>query len=479
MVNTISFEDRCSEIQLLIAEDNIQRAVRRLMDFVRDFCEDSSLVNDVILISANFKSLERETRLSLIDYNQAQVRKSQLLNSMLELFSNVSDNQDAPQLDVPVNYATAPPPRHTPTEPPPARTTIPKAETPTTDSETNPQASSVQQPVAVNEPPITDPPQPIKTVRDSPPPPSRHSEIFFRSEKLGKTYKSTGFSLNDINISLEAGEITGLVGENGNGKTTFFEVITGNLKHDKGSISYPALNNGKKIKWDKVKKQIAYVTQELRPMHGSLLDNIYYEAACHGVPSRKIKKEVEFMIHRMGLTEHVDKKWGQLSGGYKLRFSLTTALIWKPRLLVLDEPLANLDINAQLLVLNDLRDLARSPRFPMSVIISSQHLHEIENVSDKIIFLRNGEVIYYGDKKGIGADRDFNTFEIITSANRNAIDDSLTHVKVNAIEFDGFHYIITTPRSVSSHEVMKALCRKDIEIKYFRDISQSTKKLFL
>ena len=71
-------------------------------------------------------------------------------------------------------------------------------------------------------------------------------------------------------------------------------------------------------------------------------------------------------------------------------------MVWNPKVLILDEPLANLDLLAQELLLQDLRDLVNSHKNPVTVILSSQQLHEVETVADQIIFLKNGRAVYNG-----------------------------------------------------------------------------------
>src|SRR5204863_8033249 len=126
------------------------------------------------------------------------------------------------------------------------------------------------------------------------------------------------------------------------------------------------------------------VPTDLPPWYGSLRSNLHYESAIHGIRGADNEREVDYIVERLGLTNELDRRWYELSGGYKLRFALARGLVWKPALLVLDEPLANLDFIAQQVVLKDLRHLTNSLRYPLSVFVSSQHVHEIEDVSDKL-----------------------------------------------------------------------------------------------
>jgi len=310
----------------------------------------------------------------------------------------------------------------------------------------------------------------------------KHNEIVCRVTDVNKTFSRSGFTMQDIDADFRLGEITGVVGENGNGKTTLFRMITGELAVDSGTIRYPYLEEGFGIAaqdWSNIKQYIAFIPQHVEKWYGSVRDNLHYELALHGIKGDMNEEEVEYIIYRLGLEEHQNKSWSQLSGGYRLRFALARALVWKPVFLVIDEPLANLDIKAQLVILNDLRDLANSYRYPLSVVVSSQHLHEIEHVSDNIIFMKNGEVMYNGKTNELGKEREENTFEFACELTLEEVERSLGGFEYRHLEHTGLAYVIHTPLHVTQKDVMQQLISADVEVSYFRDISKSTKKMFV
>lgn len=237
--------------------------------------------------------------------------------------------------------------------------------------------------------------------------------------------------------------------------------------------------NSDNLDWIKIKYNIAYVEQELPKWFGSLKDNLHYEASFYNTYGNQNRQEVDFIIHRLGLTEHVNKRWHQLSGGYKLRFSLAKAFIRKPKLLVLDEPLANLDTKAKNTVLNDLRDLANSGKHPLSILISSQDLHEIEFISDKILFIKDGKPVFYGLKDDLGSERKYNYFEIQTKLKKEDLIRILDNLKIVDVIHESMYVQIVTPLEITSEIVVKELLKNDLPITYFRDISNSTKRLFI
>lgn len=304
----------------------------------------------------------------------------------------------------------------------------------------------------------------------------RQEKIIFQGIELGKAYTSVGFLLSDINLELFAGELTGLVGENGNGKTTLLRIVAGELAIDEGTIDYPALLPNKKLDWYKIKQQIAFIPQHLTSWRGLLKDNLHFTAANHGLFGKDNEQRVDFIIHRLGLSKYKNAYWNEISSGYKLRFELAKALVWRPKLLILDEPLANLDINTKLLFMQDLKLLAASQKYPMAVLMSSQQLHEIESVVDNIVFLKKGQAIYNGKVGEIGEDRQTNTFELSGDFDRSELHFLLKNLGNFQIEDTGQSLVVEVAKNVSSAQVLAQL--KDKQLTYFRDISRSTRKLF-
>lgn len=246
------------------------------------------------------------------------------------------------------------------------------------------------------------------------------SSLVFQGLHITKQYSSVGFKLDNIHLNMNVGEITGIVGENGNGKTTLLRIVSGDLSIDQGEVHYPGFPM-KKFDWYKVKQNIAFIPQHLKNWRGTLKDNLHFSASNHGIYGRENEQIVDYIIHRLGLTRYRNAGWSEISSGYKLRFELAKALVWHPKLLILDEPLANLDINTKLLFMQDLRLLANSSRYPISILMSSQQLHEIESVVDNIIFLKEGNCLYNGKVSNFGDNRASNTFEIFGNFGRTEL----------------------------------------------------------
>lgn len=307
----------------------------------------------------------------------------------------------------------------------------------------------------------------------------RNNRTVFHGKGITKTYVSSKytFTLPGIDLELKLGEITGIVGENGNGKTTLLRMVAGDLEATGGELLYPGFH-ASPGDWYKIKQNIAFITQQLPVWQGYLKENLHFSAAVHGIRGIANEERVDFIIHRLGLTRYENAMWSEISSGYKLRFELARALVWNPRLLIIDEPLANLDINTQQVFLQDLRYLADSTHHPMSILLSSQHLHEVESIADNIIFIRNGETLYNGKMKEFGQDRTENLFEISTSLSKLEINMRLSGLEGVMVEDIGRHIIIHTPLQMDANKLLAELVKAEIPIEYFRNISTSTLKLF-
>jgi len=304
-------------------------------------------------------------------------------------------------------------------------------------------------------------------------------ELLISATGISKQFKKgrAPFKLQSLEVKLKFGEITGVVGENGNGKTTLLRILAGELASDTGTIFYPALNV-KENDWYAVKNHLAFIPQRIKKWHGTLLDNLRFYATIHGFTNEENAYHIDYILFRLGLDRFRDLKWSEISSGYRLRFELAKMLLWKPKLLILDEPLANLDINAQQLFLQDLKFFTQSVSHPVSIILSSQNLHEIERVADNILFIRQGKTIYNGSQKDFAFDRQQNSFEVSGKFDLDTLVKCFVEFPEFKVENAGTSFIITTSINCNIYTVTSILNEKQIDLSYIRDISQSTRKLF-
>jgi ABC-2 type transport system ATP-binding protein len=301
--------------------------------------------------------------------------------------------------------------------------------------------------------------------------------VVFRCENLGKRFaKGDAFALEGVNLELRKGEVTGLLGVNGSGKSTLLRLIAGTLLASEGKREYPALKC-RAEDWVVLRRKIAFVEQRPERWPDTVLENLIRQAASFGLTGKTGREEVDFILGRLGLEAYADKPWQKLSGGYRTRVELAKAMLSRPAMLVLDEPLAPLDIPAQLEFLDDLRGFARSPESPMPVLLSSQHVYEVEAVADQMLVLNDGKVVFAGRTQDIGQDRDRNWFEITCDQSADDLACALTSCQVMRIHLLGAKsYAILTHKDVTADFVLGELHTSRISVTYFRDASHSTRR---
>ncbi len=300
---------------------------------------------------------------------------------------------------------------------------------------------------------------------------SPSSELLVSVDQVSKTYTSGNFTLSPISFKVSTGDILGVVGENGNGKTTLLRCLAGQLAIDTGSVHHTQV---KEPGYFAIKHQVAFIPQRIPRWYGFLKDNLHFSAAIAGVQAEENDLMVDFMLERLGLGAYANYTWNQISSGFRTRFEIARVLLQKPSLLILDEPLANLDINAQQTILTDLRLMAKSIRHPMGVVLSSQQLHEVEKIADNVLFIKRGSCMFQTNEK-TEAVKSY-ILELETVAGRDDLIRVFGGNEVN-IQFNGGFYRITST-SYSAQEMLNKLVSSQVSITYFRDITYSTKRFF-
>jgi len=292
-----------------------------------------------------------------------------------------------------------------------------------------------------------------------------------------KAYSPAAFALGPVNLELNEGDILGLVGENGNGKTTLLRLLCGELFSTSGTVKYNFRYNDL---YD-LRTKLVYIPQRTETWRGSMYENLVFTASCYGYTPEENYLVVELIIARLGLRKFRKHSWKSLSSGYKMRFELARMLLRKPKVLLIDEPLANLDILAQQTVLEDFRAIAKSPFRPIGIILSSQQLYEVEKTSDQVIFLKHGQQKNLHDTTGItdAPQEKQLVIEFESPLTQSQLNDALHELGLVSLQFNGGTYIATFSSSVAVNSFLQLVISKNIPLAYFRNISNSTRRFFV
>ena len=195
--------------------------------------------------------------------------------------------------------------------------------------------------------------------------------------------------LHDVGFRLHAGELTGLIGSNGAGKTTIFKVILGLESPSSGKVLFGGLPRPRR------NRSIGYVPQSIGldpdvPLRARDLVSLGLDGDRFGIPlpSRGRRQLVDEMLDAVDARGFADTRVGKLSGGELQRALIAHALIAKPRLLLLDEPLANLDIRSEQEVVGLLATIARQQQ--IAVLISAHEMNPLLPVMDRVVYVAAG-----------------------------------------------------------------------------------------
>ena len=209
--------------------------------------------------------------------------------------------------------------------------------------------------------------------------------------------------LDRVSFEIAPGEFTGLIGPNGAGKTTLFRVILGLQATSAGRVLVEGLEHGPRH------RLIGYVPQKFLldpdvPLRARDLVGLGIDAHRLGmpVPSRTRRALVEEMLHAVDAERFADTRVGQLSGGEQQRILIAHALIARPRLLLLDEPLANLDLGGAQEVVALLARVAREQQ--VAVLISAHEINPLLPVMDRIVYLAAGRAVSGTTEEVVRAD---------------------------------------------------------------------------
>lgn len=215
-----------------------------------------------------------------------------------------------------------------------------------------------------------------------------------RLENIVKSFDGINI-LNDLNLEIPTGQIISILGPSGSGKTTLLNLILGIIEIDAGKILFDG-------------QDITHVSMEKRGFNivfqdYALFPNLNaYENITYGLknnPHISTNKEVEELIHLLGLEKHLDKKIDQLSGGQKQRVALARTMVMKPKILLLDEPLSALDGVIKESIKERIKMIAKE--FNLTTIIVTHDPEEALTLSDQVLIINEGKIAQFGKPEEI------------------------------------------------------------------------------
>ena len=310
---------------------------------------------------------------------------------------------------------------------------------------------------------------------------------------LRKTFGAT-VAVDDLSLHVEEGEIYGLVGSDGAGKTTTIRLLVGALKPDSGQASVCGFPLDKKA--EQARARLGYLSQRFSLYEDlTVLENIRFFAELRGLTRQEWLPRCLEILEFVGLSAFKDRRAGQLSGGMKQKLGLASALVTRPRLLLLDEPTTGVDPVTrqdfwQLLIRIVSASLSTSPPFPREdggagggFFLTTPYMDEASRCH-RVGFMRQGRLIAEGTPSELRSTLDGRILELRgesmpalreAAQKINGVEDvrlfgDKLHLRVVAGEADSVQSALTNTFSTSrgAHAEMRASSRRPWKMFSFR-----------
>jgi len=196
---------------------------------------------------------------------------------------------------------------------------------------------------------------------------------------------------DDFSLNIESGKLTCLLGDSGSGKTTILRVIAGLEIPTKGNviIDNKTLTSDSNIEIEANKRNIGFIFQDLALWpHFTVYKNIAFGLKEQN--AENIKQTVNDILTQFGIEEHINKYPHQLSGGQKQLVAIARSLVLKPQILLMDEPLSNLDVKLKRKLLEHIKIIKQ--QYDLTIIYVTHDHREAFEIADNIVVLNNGEI---------------------------------------------------------------------------------------
>ena len=291
-------------------------------------------------------------------------------------------------------------------------------------------------------------------------------------ENLKKTYPNGLQALKGINLDVAEGDFFALLGPNGAGKSTTIGIITSLIKKTQGKVL--VFDNNLDSETEKVKSLIGIVPQEINfSQFESPFEIVVNQAGYYGINRKIACQRAEQYLQQLGLWEKRMDSSRTLSGGLKRRLMIARALVHNPRLLILDEPTAGVDVELRRSMWKFLREINNQGT---TIVLTTHYLEEAENLCKNIAIINDGEIIENTSMKTLLDQLDLQTFvlDIYEPVNNSLPTGSF---KLNIIDPTTIEVEITKDKNIN--DLFSLLSREGINVKSMRNKSNRLEELFI
>jgi len=224
---------------------------------------------------------------------------------------------------------------------------------------------------------------------------------------LVKRYPTGTEALRDVSLNIETGEFFGLLGPNGAGKSTLIHCSTGLAQPTSGSIRI--FGNDAIDHYEEARLAVGLAPQDLNlDWFLTAEETLDYHGGYFGMPKRERRERTKELLDTFSLTEKRDDRTQTLSGGMKRRLILARALMHRPRLLILDEPTAGVDVELRLELWRYVQQINEEGT---TILLTTHYLEEAERLCDRIAFIYDGQIVAQGTSAELASEYGVSSLE--------------------------------------------------------------------
>lgn len=292
--------------------------------------------------------------------------------------------------------------------------------------------------------------------------------------QLTKTYDSSVQALRGIDLDVASGDFFALLGPNGAGKSTAIGIVCSLLNKTSGEVE--VFGHNLDTEREVVKSLIGLVPQEFNfNQFESVFNVVTNVAGYNGINRREACERTEHYLKRLDLWEKKDSRGRDLSGGMKRRLMIARALVHQPRLLILDEPTAGVDIEIRRSMWDYLTEI--NEKDGTTIILTTHYLEEAEALCKNVAIIDDGEIIENGQVAELLSRASLETYVLDTVDRKASGLSQLGPFVLRDREDGGLE--VDLPKMHSINELMASLAQAGIQVTSMRNKSNRLEQLFL
>ncbi len=290
--------------------------------------------------------------------------------------------------------------------------------------------------------------------------------------QLKKTYDNGFEALKGVDLDVEEGDFFALLGPNGAGKSTLISSLCSLAVKSAGQVKIFGIDIDESF--SKAKKQIGVVPQEFNfSQFEKVLDIVVTQAGFYGIPRPLALERAEKYLRKLGLWEKRNERSRLLSGGMKRRLMIARALVHEPKLLILDEPTAGVDIELRRSMWDFLEEINAAGT---TIILTTHYLEEAESLCRNIAIIDHGELVQNTSIKDLLAQLNQETFVLDLT---RPLDKTPDLGKYRVVACEGANLEIEVMKGDSLNDVFAELEKQQIEVTSMRNKVNRLEELFM